>query len=389
MTDDSFYILGDDADDSQQAAPKTPKIIKPAPKSKDAILNILKTAASRNASDIHLQVGSQPIIRIDGILSPFASAKVITPDFMTDVVDTFLNEKQKKRLDDERQCDCSVTLPGFTHRFRLNLFYQRNNLSCVFRSNPVVPPTIEQLGLPPLMAKLANLPHGLVLITGATGSGKTTTLAAIVDHMNKHRNAHVITIADPIEYVHKNRSCLISQREVGDDAISFASALRVALREDPDVIIVEEIRDLETISFALTAAETGHLVFATLHTNDVVQAIDRIIDIFPPEQQTQIRVQMAMTLQAVVSQILLKRQDGPGRVAIFEAMPVTTPIRHLIRNNQTVQIYNVISTSRAQGMLLRTDALKEYVARGIVSQEDADEYTFNVELLRGDQGGSK
>jgi len=382
MEDDNIYIIGDQADEPQAPPPTKPRSVS---KDQNAVLIILKNAVSRNASDIHFQVGSYPLIRIDGILSPLTAVKTITSEFMDDCADLFLSDKHKKALKENRQVDCSVTLPNFSHRFRMNFFYQRNTLSCAFRANPVIPPTMAQLGLPPMMANLAALPHGLVLITGATGSGKTTTLAALVDQMNHFRNAHIITIADPIEYIHKNRSCLLSQREIGSDATSYADALRVALREDPDIIVVEEIRDLETISMALTAAETGHLVFATLHTNDVVQAIDRIIDIFPPGQQTQVRVQMAMSLQAVVSQVLLKRKNGPGRVAVLEIMPVTTPIRHLIRNSQTVQIYNVISTSRSQGMVLRSDALKDYVEKGIISQEDADECMVNTEIFQGDQ----
>ncbi|MEI7751767.1 MAG: PilT/PilU family type 4a pilus ATPase [Candidatus Omnitrophota bacterium] len=382
MEDDSIYIIGDQADEPQAPPPTKPRSTS---KDQNAVLVILKNAISRNASDIHFQVGSYPLIRIDGVLSPLTAVKIITSEFMDDCADLFLNDKQKKALEENRQVDCSTTLPNFSHRFRMNFFYQRNTLSCAFRANPVIPPTMAQLGLPPMMANLAALPHGLVLITGATGSGKTTTLAALVDQMNHFRNAHIITIADPIEYIHKNRSCLLSQREIGSDATSYASALRVALREDPDIIVVEEIRDLETISMALTAAETGHLVFSTLHTNDVVQAIDRIIDIFPPDQQTQVRIQMAMSLQAVVSQVLLKKKNGPGRVAVLEIMPVTTPIRHLIRNSQTVQIYNVIATSRSQGMVLRSDALKDFVERGIISQESADECVVNTEIFRGDE----
>ena len=380
MTDDTIdYILGDQKNTFRDQP--APKVI-PISKSPDDVLGILKNGIGRNASDVHFQVGSYPIFRIDGVLTPFTTAKPVTSAFMAGCADMFLTEKQKKQLFEERQLDCSVTLPGFTHRFRINFLFQRSHLSSVFRVNPIVPPTMEQLGLPPLMEKLAALPHGLVLITGATGCGKTTTLAALVDHMNNHRNAHIITISDPIEYIHKNKRCVITQREIGNDATSFASALRVALREDPNVIIVEEIRDLESISMALTAAETGHLVFATLHTNDVVQAIDRIIDVFPPNQQRQVRVQMAMSLQAVVSQVLLKRKNGQGRVAIFETMPVTTPIRHLIRDNKTVQIYNVISTNRSQGMLLRNDALREYVQKDIISQEDADSCFLDTSLFQ-------
>jgi len=376
MVDDTINILGD-----QHDAEQDPPSSKPTAHQND-VLVILKNALDSNASDIHFQVGSHPIFRIDGTLFPFTEAKVITSAFMDGCANLFLKESQRKNLHEKRQLDCSVTLPNFTHRFRINFFFQRNQLSCAFRANPIVPPTMEQLGLPPLMEKLASLPHGLVLITGATGCGKTTTLAAIVDYMNNHRNAHIITISDPIEYIHKNKRCVISQREIGNDAISFESALRVALREDPNVIVVEEIRDLESISMTLTAAETGHLVFATLHTNDAIQAIDRIIDVFPPRQQLQVRVQMAITLRAVVSQVLLKKKNGPGRIAVFETMPVTTPIRNLIRDNQTVQIYNVMSTNRAQGMLLRNDALEECVRKNLISQEDAESCFLDTSLFQ-------
>ncbi len=382
MVDDTIYILGDQESEFQdQPSQKTG----PVSKNTDEVLGILRSAVNRNASDIHLQVGGHPHFRIDGLLSPFMSAKPVTSAFMAGCADLFLSEKQKKHLFENRQLDCSVTLPNFTHRFRINFFFQRSHLSGAFRVNPIVPPTIEGLGLPPLMEKLAALPNGLVLITGATGCGKTSTLAALVSHMNNHRNAHIITISDPIEYIHKNKCCVISQREIGNDATSFASALRVVLREDPNVIIVEEIRDLESVSMALTAAETGHLVFATLHTNDVVQAIDRLIDVFPPHQQQQVRVQVAMTLQAVVSQVLLRKKGGPGRVAVVETMPVTTPIRHLIRDNKTIQIYNVISMNRAQGMLLRNDALRDYVQKGLITQEDAEVHFVDTSIFQNKQ----
>jgi twitching motility protein PilT len=382
MSDDAIYILGDQTNEPANPSPKKTGQIAP---NTGEMLSILNSALSRNASDIHFQVGSHPIFRIDGNLIPFTAAKPVTSDFMSGCTDMFLNEKQKKNLLENRQLDCSVTLPNFTHRFRINFFFQRNRLSGTFRVNPITPPTIEGLGLPPLMETLASLPHGLVLITGATGCGKTTTLAALINHMNNHRNAHIISISDPIEYIHKNKKSLISQREVGNDALSFASALRVALREDPNVIIIEEIRDFESISMALTAAETGHLVFATLHTNDAVQAIDRVIDVFPPHQQHQARVQMAMTLRAVVSQVLLKKKGGPGRVAVFETMPVTIAIRNLIRDNQTMQIYNVMSMSRAQGMILRNDALKEAVRKGLIAEEDAEAQFVDTTIFQKDQ----
>jgi twitching motility protein PilT len=381
MSDDDIIFLGNPEHPSNDAPSPQPA---PSHKNSDDVLFVLKSALNRNASDIHLQVGGQPIFRVDGMLFPFMDTNSVTDAFMAGCTERLLNDKQKKLLYENRQLDCSVTLPNFNFRFRINFFYQRNHISAAFRVNPITPPTMEQLGLPPLMRNLAALPHGLVLLTGATGCGKTTTLAALVDHMNHHRNAHIITISDPIEYIHKNRKCLISQREIGNDAASFASALRVALREDPNVLVIEELRDLESISMALTAAETGHLVFATLHTNDVVQAVDRIIDVYPPNQQHQVRVQMALTLQAVISQVLVKKKGSAGRVAVFETMPVTTPIRHLIRDNQTMQIYNVISMNRAQGMILRNDALREHVQKGIISQEDAEPYFLDTAIFQNE-----
>jgi len=381
MADDNIYVLGDQKPEPEE--PLSPETAATA-KIPSEVLSILKSATNRNASDVHFQVGSYPIFRVDGMLTPFMQAKPVTSAFMAGCADLILSGKQKKLLSENRQLDCSATITGFTHRFRINFFFQQGHLSGSFRINPMVPPTMDQLGLPPLMEKLAALPHGLVLITGATGSGKTTTLAAIVNYMNNHRSSHIITLSDPTEYVHKNNLCLISQREIGSDATSFASALRVALREDPDVIIVEEMRDLETIALALTAAETGHLVFATLHTNDVVQAVDRMIDVFPAHQQAQVRFQMALSLQAVISQVLLRKKSGHGRVAVFETMPVTTPIRSLIRENKMMQVYNVISTSRAHGMILRNDALKEYVQKGLISEEEAATCFMDTSLFENE-----
>jgi twitching motility protein PilT len=379
MADDLVYILGDQADEPQK--PSSPQTVSTS-KDQDDVMGILKSAVSRRASDVHFQVGRPPIFRIDGQLTPFTQAKPVTNAFMTHCVDLLLVPEQKKSLFENRQLDCSVVLPNFTHRFRVNFFFQLNSLSGAFRINPTTPPTMEQLGLPPFIQSLADLPNGLVLISGSTGSGKSTTLAAIVDHINKTKNAHIVTLSDPIEYIHKGKLSMLSQREIGIDASSFANALRVVLREDPNVVVVEEIRDLETIAMALTAAETGNLVFATLHTNDAVQAINRIIDVFPPIQQSQVKTQLAMTLQAVVSQMLVRKKDGSGRIAVFETMLVTTPVRNLIRDNQAVQIYNVISTSRAQGMILMKDALKECVINGLITQEEAEACSHDSSLFR-------
>jgi twitching motility protein PilT len=380
MADDFVYILGDQADEPQRTPSPPPSAS--ASKDQDDVMDILKSAVSRRASDIHFQVGRPPLFRIDGVLSPFSQAKSVTNAFMTHCTDLLLTADQRKSLFENRQLDCSVVLPNFTHRFRVNFFFQLNSLSGAFRINPTIPPTIEQLGLPPFIETLASLPNGLVLIAGATGSGKSTTLAAIVDHINKTKNAHIITLSDPIEYVHKGKLSMLSQREIGIDASSFANALRVVLREDPNVIVVEEIRDLETIAMALTAAETGNLVFATLHTNDVVQAITRIIDVFPPQQQSQIKIQLAMSLQAIVSQMLVRKKDGSGRMAVFETMLATTPIRNLIRDSQVVQIYNVIATNRAQGMILMRDALKECVEKGLITKEEAENCSRDTSLFR-------
>ncbi|MFH0985380.1 MAG: PilT/PilU family type 4a pilus ATPase [Candidatus Omnitrophota bacterium] len=387
MTDNEFFII---EEQNHKNARKDPAGGTPPPSSEppmsahaswDKVLHIFKSAATRNVSDIHFQVGSLPIFRVDGTLSAFSQAKPVTDALMSACVEVLLNRKQQEYLETNRQVDCSITIPDTPCRFRINFFYQRNHLSAALRLNPLNPPTMELLGLPPMMERLTALPHGLVLLTGGTGCGKTTTMAALINHMNNFKNAHIITLSEPIEYIHKNKTCLISQREIGDDATSFASALRVALREDPDVLVVEEMRDLESISMALTAAETGHLVFATLHTNDSVQAVDRLVDVFPPNQQAQIRFQLAMTLQAVVSQVLLKRKSSPGRVAIFETMPVTIPIRNMIRENQTIQIYNFMSMNRNQGFLGRNDALREAVDRGVVSQEEANSYFLDLSIF--------
>ena len=384
MDDDGIYILGDQTNEPRDFTPSqaTPHS-KPAV-SQDEIMGILKSAVTRKASDIHLQVGRNPIFRIDGVLTPFVQVKPVTPAFMTACTNLFLNEEQKKVLHENRQLDCSIALPNFTHRFRANFFFQMNCLSGAFRINPTTPPTMEQLGLPPVIEALADLPSGLVLIGGSTGSGKSTTLAAIVDYINKNKNAHIIILSDPMEYVHKSKQSVLSQREIGIDATSFASALRVVLREDPNVIVIEELRDLETIAIALTAAETGNLVFATLHTNDVVQALNRIIDVFPSQQQNQIKTQLAMTLHGIVSQVLVRKKDGSGRMAVFETMLITTPVRNLIRESQIVQIYNVISTNRAQGMILMRDALRECVEKGLITQAEADSCGREISTSRSD-----
>lgn len=337
---------------------------------KTDIDTLLRTLVIKKASDLHLQAGSPPIFRIHGELEVTDLAPLTSKEIEERFVNTIMDEEQKEKFKEEHHIDLSYAVPGVS-RFRVNVFKQRGNVGAVMRVIPFEIPTLDELGLPPVIEDLAANPHGIILVTGPTGSGKSTTLAAIVDYINTQRKAHIITIEDPIEFAFTNKSCLINQRELGKDTNSFADALRDALREDPDVILVGEMRDLDTISNAITAAETGHLVFATLHTNDAAQTVDRIIDVFPPFQQEQIRTQLASTIRGVVCQTLLRKKDGSGRVAAFEIMITTTAIRNLIKTGNTHQIYSAIQTGRREGMQLLTQSLKELCRKGLVSVEEA------------------
>jgi twitching motility protein PilT len=331
--------------------------------------DLLRIVVEKNASDLHLCVGVPPVLRIDGKLyrTPFMPAE---PAQTQRLIYEILTDDQIQRFENELELDFSYSLQNIA-RFRVNVFKDRGNVAAAFRLIPRRIPSIRELGLPVILEELILKPRGLILVTGPTGSGKSTTLAAMIDHLNNTDSRHVITIEDPIEYMHTHKKCIINQREIGQDTLSFAKALRSALREDPDVILVGEMRDLETIAIAITAAETGHLVLATLHTNNAAETIDRIIDVFPAEQQAQIRVQLSNNLVAVLSQQLLPRASGRGRVAAMEIMIATPAIRNLIREGKTHQIPSIIQTSGEFGMQTMDQALRDLYLQGIITYEDA------------------
>lgn len=336
-----------------------------------SIQSLLQLAVENKASDIHLSVESPPVLRIDGVLKRIGEEKLSPPE-LEQFAHSLMNENQAQGFLQKGEFDFSYSLSG-VGRFRVNAFRQRGSVAIVIRIIPFTIPTPESLGLPPVCTELAKLEKGLILVTGPTGSGKSTTLASMIDSINRTRSAHIVTIEDPIEYLHQHRLSLVNQRELGNDTLSFANALRAVLRQDPDVILVGEMRDIETISTAVTAAETGHLVFSTLHTNDATQAVDRMIDVFPPYQQQQIRVQLASVLQGVLAQQLLPRADGKGRVAAFEILRVTQGARNLIREGKTHQLPTVIQTGGKQGMQSMEKGLQDLVRQGLISAEIAQE----------------
>ena len=346
-----------------------------------SIDELLTGIEALNASDLHLAAGSPPLVRINGVLNPLEDTPVMTPEDTQQLLYQILSTEQQKRLEIDRQIDISHSLSG-VGRFRVNVFFQRNAVGGAFRLIPHKIRSLEELGHPPVLQKLTELPRGLVLVTGPTGSGKSTTLAAMIDEINRTRAAHILTIEDPIEFLHRHRKCLVNQREIGGDASGFAEALRGALRQDPDVILLGEMRDLETISTALTAAETGHLVFATLHTRGAAATIDRIIDVFPGEQQAQVRAQLASAIEGVVTQTLLPTADGRGRVAAMEIMLPDYAVRNLIRQRKLEQMYSVIQTGTARGMQTLEQSLAELIQRGTVTTEVAlDSSSFRDQLL--------
>jgi len=319
-------------------------------------------------SDIHLKENKPIMLRIDGdIMIP--DEDIVSSAELQEFANDTLNEGQKSRLEEVRDVDLAIEIG--TCRFRANFFYTADGLSAVLRKIETEIPSMAQLNLPHVMQTMAEKPNGLVLVTGPTGSGKSTSLAAIIDTINDTKKGHILTIEDPIEYIHHAKSCSISQREMGRDAESFASALRASLREDPDVILVGEMRDLETIQLALTAAETGHLVFATLHTSGAPNTINRIIDVFPAEQQSQVRAQLSQSLQMVVTQKLFKKSDEEGRVAAFEVMVCNHAVRNLIREGKIFQIETVMQTARAEGMVTMDKAIEELVSTGKISERDS------------------
>jgi twitching motility protein PilT len=334
------------------------------------VSELLIFAVKQKASDLHLSSGEPPMLRIHGEIRKLEGSPV-NNDQVHKMIYDILNDRQRKMFEENKELDFSISL-GEYGRFRVNCFYQQRGESAVFRAIPNKIFTFEELGLPRVCKQIAKYRKGLVLVTGPTGSGKSTTLSSMIDYINGERKEHIITIEDPIEFVHTAKNCIINQRELGAHTHSFANALRSALREDPDVVLVGEMRDLETISLALTAAETGHLVFATLHTTGAPKTIDRIIDVFPAEQQAQIRTQFSETIQAVVSQRLFKRRDGTGRIAALEVMIGTPAIRNLIRENKISQIPSAMQTGQKFGMQTMEAAIKELISRRIIDAEEAE-----------------
>jgi twitching motility protein PilT len=347
---------------------------------------ILLEVVERNASDLHLTAGVPPTLRQRGRLIALENYPKLTPEDTREFVYSILTTEQRRRLETDLQLDFAYVVPGKA-RFRVNAFFQRGAVAAAFRLIPSEIVPIDALGLPAVVHEITRRPRGIVLVTGPTGSGKSTTLAAMIDEINQTRDEHIVTIEDPIEFVHAHKRCIINQRELGNDATSFAAALKAALRQDPDVILVGEMRDLDTISTALTAAETGHLVFGTLHTQDAPQTIDRVIDVFPPTQQSQIRVQLSVTLQGVVTQQLLPTADGAGRCVACEVLVPTPAVRNLIREGKIHQIPSIIQTGAAQGMQSMDSALATLVRAGTITQELAESRSSTRDELRRLLGG--
>jgi len=355
--------------------------VQPQPK----IELLLEEVIKHKASDLHLQVGQPPTLRVDGLLAPMRGFEPMAEKVVEELVFSLLDEDQKQLLLRDKEIDFSFAF-GDLGRFRVNAFHERGNLAAAMRliSNEIR--SIEQLGLPPIISKFAGYGRGLVLITGPTGSGKSTTLAALLDKINTEQSRHIITIEDPIEYTHKSKRSLVVQREVHYDTFSFSAALRSALREDPDVVLIGELRDLETIAAATTIAETGHLVLATLHTNSASQSIDRLIDVFPPHQQPQIRAQLGNILMAICSQRLVPALSG-GRVVATEVLIATPAVRNIIREGKSYQLESVIQTGTESGMQSMDRTLLELVHRGVISYDEARNYAVDIEeldrLIRG------
>ncbi|SUZ56050.1 uncharacterized protein METZ01_LOCUS8904, partial [marine metagenome] len=343
------------------------------------INKLLEYSIDSGASDLHLSVGSVPMVRINGTMKPLDMDPLLEDD-MESIIPQVMDEDQIQVFQEKKEIDFSASLDG-KGRFRVNFFNQVKGLAGVFRTIPEVVKDSEELGIPPVLMNLALLDRGLVLLTGPTGSGKSTTLAAMVDHINIKRKCHIITIEDPVEYYHHTKESLINQRELGANTHSFANAMRAALREDPDVILVGEMRDLETISLALTAAETGHLVLSTLHTSSAVKTIDRIIDIFPPGQKGQIRSMLSESLEAVIAQKLLPTKDGKSRVPACEVMIATTAIRNLIREDRIYQIPSIIQSGGVEGMQSLDQDLQRLVTQGSIERKTAKGIAENPKLF--------
>jgi twitching motility protein PilT len=334
-----------------------------------SIDDLLEQMVARSASDLHVTANSAPVIRVRGSIERLDGYEPLTAEDTQQLLYRILSSERQKQLEIKRQLDFSHSIPGLA-RFRVNTYFQKESIGAAFRLIPDELKTLEELGIPSSLHQLAEKPRGVVLITGPTGSGKSTTLAALIDEINRNRSEHILTIEDPIEFLHKHKRCIVNQREIGPDATSFAEALKAALRQDPDVILVGEMRDLETISTALTAAETGHLVFGTLHTQSAPSTIDRIIDVFPPEQQEQVRIMIAMSLQGVVTQTLLPTADGTGRVPALEILLPDDAVRNLIRQGKVEQIYSVMQTNTKKGMQTMEQALAHLIQHRIVTFDD-------------------
>lgn len=344
------------------------------------IIDLLKLAHERKASDIHLTVNSPAMLRIHGDLRPVDDSVLTPPDTLAMAKD-LMTSAQYEEFMETGDLDFSYGIPNIS-RYRVNIYRQKGQVSLTIRLIPSRIPAMEELGLPAIAEEFAKKPQGLVLVTGPTGSGKSTTLAAMVDYINRNRNDHIITLEDPVEFVHNHKSCIVNQREVGNDTKSFSSGLRAALRQDPDVILVGEMRDLETISIAITAAETGHLVFGTLHTADAPQTIDRIIDVFPTEAQQQVRVQLASVLLGVMAQRLLPTADGKGRVAAIEVLVNTPAVANLIRSEKVHQIRSAMQTGKSAGMQTMDMALRELLQQRIITVDTAKEAMFGFSELQ-------
>lgn len=335
---------------------------------------LFRTAVQYKASDLYYSTGIKPVLRINGKLISIKDHEIVTPQMADEHIMDMLNEQQKQNFATDKELDFSINVEGLA-RFRVNVFWQRKGLSASFRMITEVVPTMEELGLPQQLKGLTAKQNGLILITGPTGSGKTSTLAALLQEINLHQVKHIITIEDPIEYIFENQESIIEQREIGTHTNSFAQALRASLREDPDVIMIGEMRDLETISLAITAAETGHLVLATLHTSGAAKAVDRMIDVFPANQQPQIRLQLAENLRAVVWQNLIPTKDKQGRVGAYEVLMVNNAIQNMIRKEKTHQINSAMEIGMKEGMQTMQKALQDLLANGLISQEQANLYT--------------
>ncbi len=357
------------------------------PRADDLHINdLLAIVIEWRGSDLHLTSGSPPVVRVHGDLRPIPELPELNGSQIRQMVYSILTQKQREKFETELELDTSYALPG-KGRFRVNVFLQRDSVGCVMRAIPYDVIDFDALGVPPAVKTWAYLPRGLVLVTGPTGSGKSTTLASLIDIVNRERSVHIMTVEDPIEFLHMHKRSLINQREVGEDTHSFAAALKHVLRQDPDVILVGEMRDLETISTALTAAETGHLVFATLHTQDAPQSIDRVIDVFPAHQQQQVRVQLAAALQGICTQQLLPTRDGTGRSIACEVMVATPAVRNLIREGKTHQIYSMLQAGGRYGMVTMDMSLVQLVRSGRIALDVALERCGNEEDLRRLLGG--